>query len=93
MGVELGAAGVTSPRSLLSLGQEGLRRFDEVNAASNKEVVWTEGHYRGFIRLEIDHDGAHADYVTVSTVESRDYSVQIVHSVNIESRDGTLQYA
>lgn len=93
MGVELGTTGVTSPRSLLSLGQEGLRRFDEVNAASNKEVVWTEGHYRGFIRLEIDHDRAHADYVTVSNVESRNFSIQVVHSVDIESRDGTLRYA
>lgn len=92
MGVELGATGITSPRSLLSLGQEGLSRFDAASAADNKEVVWTEGHYRGFIRLEIDHDGAHADYVTVSNVESRDYNVQVVHSADIESRDGTLRY-
>jgi len=92
MGVELGSTGITSPRSLLALGQEGLRRFDEQNAAANKEVVWTEGRYRGFIRLEIDHDGAHADFVTVTNVESRDYQVQIVRSVDIESRDGTLSY-
>jgi alkaline phosphatase D len=92
MGVELGSTGITSPRSLLDLGQEGLRRFDELNAERNKEVLWTEGRYRGFIRLEIDHDVAHADFVTVTNVESRDYDIQIVHSVDIESHGGTLQY-
>ena len=92
MGVELGATGITSPRSLLALGQEGLSRFDEMNAANNREVVWTEGHYRGFIRLEINHEGARADYVSVTTVESRNYKVQIVHSVDIEHHKGTLRY-
>ncbi|RLA35041.1 MAG: alkaline phosphatase [Gammaproteobacteria bacterium] len=92
MGVELGATGITSPRSLLDLGQEGLRRFDELNAANNAEIVWTEGRYRGFIRLELDHDGAHADFVTVTNVETRSYSTKIVRSVDIESRDGTLRY-
>jgi alkaline phosphatase D len=92
MGVELGATGITSPRSLLDLGQEGLRRFDELNADNNTEVVWTEGRYRGFIRLEIDHDGAHADFVTVTDVESRSYAAEIVRSVDIESRNGTIRY-
>lgn len=92
MGIELGATGITSPRSLLDLGQEGLRRFDELNAANNAEIVWTEGRYRGFIRLELDHNGAHADFVTVTNVETRSYSTKIVHSVDIQSRDGTLRY-
>jgi len=92
MGVELGSTGLTSPRSILALGEEGIRRFDELNAARNAEVVWTDGRYRGFIRLEIDHNGAHADFVTVTNIESRNYDAQIVHSVNIESRDGTLRY-
>ncbi len=92
MGVELGPTGLTSPRSILDLGQEGIRRFDELNAANNTEVVWTDGRYRGFIRLELDHDGAHADFVTVTNVESRNYDTIIVHSVDIESRGGTLRY-
>jgi alkaline phosphatase D len=92
MGIELGSTGITSPRSLLDLGPEGLRRFDELNAAGNKEVVWTEGRYRGFIRLDIDHDTAHADYVTVTNVESRDYDIRIVHAVDVESAGGTLRY-
>jgi len=93
MGVELGATAISAPRSIRDLGEEGLKRFDELNAANNKEVIWTDGRYRGFIRLEIDHDGARADYVTVSDVESLDYDVQIVRSVDIENRDGKLRYA
>jgi len=92
MGVELGATGLTSPRSIQALGAEGIKRFDALNAASNTEVVWTDGRYRGFIRLVIEHDGAHADFVTVTNIESRDYDVEIVHSVDIESHDGTLRY-
>ncbi len=92
MGVELGATGVTSPRSLLDLGLEGLTRFDKLNAENNDEVVWTDGRYRGFIRLEMDHDGAHADFVRVSSVESQDYDIQTIHSVDIKSNGGTLHY-
>ncbi|MFT6897864.1 MAG: alkaline phosphatase D [Paraglaciecola sp.] len=92
MGVELGATGVTSPRSLLQLGKEGLKHYDEQNALQNPEVVWTDGRYRGFIRLEINHDGAHADFITVSTVESPSYDVHIVRSVDIEPHQGTLRY-
>lgn len=92
MGVELGTTGITSPRSLLDLGQEGLRHFDELNAAENREVVWAEGRYRGFIRLELDHDRAHVDFVTVTNIESRVYETQIIRSVDIEKRSDTLQY-
>ena len=92
MGVELGTTGITSPRSLLTFGIPGLTRFDELIARKNKEVVWADGRYRGFIRLDITHEGAHADYVTVTNVETRDYDVQIVHSLDIESSGGSLRY-
>jgi alkaline phosphatase D len=92
MGVELGSTGITSPRSLLDLGQEGLEFFDKLNAENNREVVWTDGRYRGFIRLEVNHDRAHADFVRVTNVESRDYDVEVIRSVDIESSGGTLQY-
>ena len=92
MGIELGSTGISSPRSLLTLGQEGLKRYDDLMAEQNKEIVWASGRYRGFIRLTIDHDGAKADYVTVSNVETRDYETSIIYTANIESTDGTLSY-
>ena len=92
MGVELGATGITSPRSLLDIGVAGLARWDKLIAANNKEVVWADGRHRGFIKLDITHDGAHADFVTVTDVETRDYETRIVHSLDIENTDGTLRY-
>ncbi len=92
MGVELGSTGITSPRSLLDLGVPGLTRYDKLIAENKNEVVWAEGRYRGFIKLDITHDGAHADFVTVTNVETRDYETRIVHSMDIESTDGTLRY-
>ncbi|MCH8265702.1 MAG: alkaline phosphatase D family protein, partial [Proteobacteria bacterium] len=92
MGVELGATGITSPRSLLALGVEGIQRFDELNAANNREIEWTDGRHRGFVRLRIDHQRAHADFVTVSDVESRRYTTRTVHAVDIVRADGTLRY-
>ena len=92
MGVELGTTGITSPRSLLALGIEGIQRFDELNAANNREIEWTDGRHRGFVRLRIDHERAHADFVTVSDVESRRYTTRTVHAIDIVRADGTLRY-
>lgn len=92
MGVELGTTGITSPRSLLSLGMDGLERYDRATTAANPEVVWTEGRYRGFIRLEIDHDGARADFVTVSNIETREYDTRIVYTATIASENSELRY-
>jgi alkaline phosphatase D len=93
MGVELGTTGVTSPRSLAVLGEQGLQRFDELNAAINPGIVWSNGRHRGYIRLAIDHDGARADYVAVNNIESRDYDTNIIYTANIEHLGGTLRYA
>lgn len=92
MGVELGSTGISSPRSLLALGEEGLKRFDELMAANNKEIVWSDGRYRGFIRLRIRHNGSHADFVTVSDVESRSYNTRTIHSVDIVRDNDSLRY-
>ena len=92
MGVELGSTGITSPRSLQVIGDEGLSRWEELAMAENEEIVWAEGHYRGFIRLDVTHDGAHADFIAVTNIESRDYESRIVHSMDIASSDGTLRY-
>jgi len=92
MGVELGATGLTSPRSIMSLGIEAMKRYDELNAANNKEIVWSDGRHRGFIKLKINHKIAHVDFITVSTVESQDYKTKVIHSVDIINSQGTLKY-
>lgn len=93
MGVELGATGISSPRSIMeTLGADIMQRYDELNSAQNKEILWTDGRHRGFIRLEINHHGGHADFIAVSTVESREYETKIIHSVDIEKNQNSLKF-
>lgn len=92
VGLELGSTGISSPRSLLSLGEEGLKRFDELNAEHNKEIVWSDGRHRGYIRLHIKHDGGKADFIAISDVETRNFSSKIIHSVEIAQANGNLYY-
>ncbi|MFT4862645.1 MAG: alkaline phosphatase D, partial [Pseudohongiellaceae bacterium] len=93
MGLELGATGVTSPRSLLAFGEEGLKRFDELNTANNKEIVWSDGRHRGFIRLSIDHQKINAQFIAVSNVETRQYTVQPVRVFDIIKSGNSLQFS
>ncbi len=93
MGVELGTTGISSPRFLLDYGIDATARWDELVTAHNREIVWAESRYRGYIRLAIEHDGARADYVIVNTVESRDYESRTLKSMHIVRSDGTLRYA
>jgi alkaline phosphatase D len=93
MGVELGATGVTSPRSIMeSLGGEVMQRFDKLNTANNEEIIWSDGRHLGFIRLEVNHQGTSGEYVTVSNVGSRTYETQVLRTVNIINQDGLLEY-
>ena len=92
VGVELGTSGITSPRFVPQVGEEGQHRIDVLTAEANEDVLWAEGRYNGFIRLHLDHDGARADYVTVTNIESRDYEARVIRTVNIESSDGSLSF-
>lgn len=93
MGVELGTTGVTSPRGFYTLGEEAASRMDELVAARNESVVWVDGRFRGFIRLRLTARQASADYVSLTTIESRRYATNVLRRVNIVSRDGSLVYA
>ena len=55
--------------------------------------MWAESRYRGFIRLDITHQGARADFVIVDNVDSRDYESRILKSMNIVRSNRTLRYA
>ena len=93
MGVELGATGVTSPRSIMeSLGGDIMLRFDALNTANNQEIIWSDGRHLGFIRLDVNHKSARGEYVTVSNVGSRTYNTQVLRTVDIHKEDGLLRY-
>ena len=93
MGVELGATGVTFPRSIMeSLGGEVMQRFDALNTANNEEIMWLAVPLIGVIRLQVNHQGARGEYVTLSNVRSRTYDTQVLRTVDITNQDGLLRY-
>lgn len=92
VGVELGTAGISSIKSVMRLGADVMHRYDAVMSNNNKYVLWTEGRYPGYIRLNIKHDGAHADFVGISNIETRQYESDIIRSVDIIRQNGTLHY-
>ncbi len=93
MGVELGTSAITSPRGFWQLGDAAMERFDQLNAARNDSVVWSDGSRRGFIRLSLTPEAARADFKALSDIGSRNYRVSDHRSVRIRRRDNTLVYA
>ena len=93
MGVELGTSAITSPRGFWQLGDAAMERFDQLNAARNKSVVWSDGSRRGYVRLSLTPDAARADFKALSNIGSRDYRVTDHRNVRIERRDNSLVYA
>ena len=92
MGVELGTTGVTSPRSLLAVGREGVARFDDLIADINPEIEMANGRHNGYIRLQIQHAGARADFIALSNIESPEYTTNVIFSTAITAADGSLQF-
>lgn len=90
MGLELGTAGISSPGDFERLGSEGSREMDALIAAHNREVVWTDNTHRGYVRVVLEHAGGRADYMAVSSVLDRAYSVRQVKRLLLNHRDGHL---
>lgn len=93
MGVELGTSGITSPRGFYGLGAGAANRLDELVAARNESVVWSDGRYRGYIRLTLTPYAAQAEFIRLSTIESPAFATDTLRRVTIVQRDGTLHYA
>ena len=93
MGLELGTAGVSSPGDFESFGDDGAKIMDELLAAHNAEVMWTNCRNNGYVRLVLGRSTATADFVGVSTVLSRSYTVKTIHRAQIERQQDQLRYA
>ncbi len=92
MGVELGTTGITSPGDFLEFGPRGAELFDEALAATNPEVLWTDGRHNGYLRLSLDRSEARAEYVAVDQVAKPSYLLSTLRSVTVVHKDGTLAY-
>ncbi|MEL6446556.1 MAG: alkaline phosphatase D family protein [Pseudomonadota bacterium] len=93
VGLELGTSGITSPSGFQGFGKAAAARLDSLIAARNGSVEWIAGGQRGFVRLTLRRDSARADYVALSTIETRNFKARVIRSVDIVRRDGTLDYS
>ncbi len=91
-GLELGTSGITSPSGFQGFGKTAAARLDELISARNAGVEWLDSGHRGFIRLTLRRDAARAEFVALSTIESRNFSTRVLRSVDIARRDGILEY-
>jgi alkaline phosphatase D len=92
MGVELGTTGITSPGDFVEFGAEGARLIDEQLAASNDEVLWTDGRHSGYLRLRVNREVVRGDYLSVSTILEETYHVQTLKQIALTRAGGTLRY-
>lgn len=90
MGIELGTAAVTSPGSSSYFGAEAAR-YSEMLNARNPMVRYHDPFGKGYIDLALDREGARAEFVSVSTVTSPDYTASTRAAFDIERRDGSLR--
>ena len=72
IGTELVGSSVTSPSPFSSFAAPGVD-YGKMMREANSDVAQCNMVDHGYIRLTLTPDEALADYVTVSTIESRDY--------------------
>lgn len=94
MGVELGTHSVTSPSPFGGnfLGGRGAD-YALLTTRENEGVRYLSGENHGFIKLEVTHDSARAEYMAVDTIESRNYNAFTKVAFDIEKSDGVAQIA
>ncbi|MEO1326386.1 MAG: alkaline phosphatase D family protein [Pseudomonadota bacterium] len=91
-GLELGTSGISSPRGLYELGDAANNRHDELLVETNDSVEWMDGRYRGFVKLTLEREKARAEFVGLSTIETRSFDTAVIRFVDIVRRDGRLDY-
>lgn len=95
MGVEIGTAGISSPGDFIEQGfdRDTAAKLDQLLAAHNAEVRWTDNLHQGYVAITLQRDRADIDYIAVSTVLSETFTVRSVHRETILPEQGTLGYA
>ena len=93
-GVEIGAAGVTSPGDFIEQGFDPstAEQIDEAFATQIPDVRWTSNLYQGYVRLVITASGGTADYIAVSTVNTRQYRTSVVRQERIAREGQSLKF-
>jgi len=84
--IELGGTSVSSPGFGDLFAGSGID-FDAAITSRNPEVKWTDQTHRGFLVLTLSKERATAEFLTVSTIVTKDYTVGTAATFNIRPDD------
>ena len=83
IGVEIAAPSITSPNSV-DIFRSKTVDIDKDFIKYNKNLKWTNGSGKGFVKLTIESNQIEAKFIYVNTVKSRDYKLSDTHSFTIK---------
>jgi alkaline phosphatase D len=94
-GLELGTAGITSPGDFVEsgYGNDLARALDQAFIDHVPEVVWTDNMHQGYVRLDLQRDGAEATFIAVDTNRSRAFRPFIVNRFAIARGANGIRFA
>ena len=94
MGLEIGAAGISSPGGLLGVGwqEETAARLEKAFIDENDEAVWTDNFHQGYVRLELTREQVTANFIGVSTVVELEYTTKLIKSAVIKKSGKSIDY-
>lgn len=79
IGVEIAAPSITSPNSV-DIFKSKTEDIDKDFIKYNKNLKWTNGSGKGFVKLTIESNQIEVKFMYVNTVKSRDYKLSDTHS-------------
>jgi len=82
IGVEIAAPSITSPNSV-DIFRNKTVDIDKDFIKYNKNLKWTNGSGKGFVKLTIEFNQIEVKFIYVNTVKSRDYKLSDTHSFTI----------
>ena len=83
VGVEIAAPSITSPNSV-DIFRSKTVDIDKDFIKYNKNLKWTNGSGKGFVKLTIESNQIEVKFIYVNTVKSRDYKLSDTHSFTIK---------
>lgn len=92
LGAEFATTSITSPGMGDAFASAPFD-FDQMLVDANKEVEWSDQRHRGFLVVTLRRDDVAAEFVTVSTVKSKDYKTGVAarYRVRMNETGGVLQ--
>jgi alkaline phosphatase D len=85
--VEFGGTSITSPSEAQYFQRSGVD-YEGGIRARNPHIKWTDQLHHGFILLTLRHDKAKAEYVMVSTIQSKQYDVHVAATFTVDPTPG-----